>query len=129
MRLPRHGKGSPRGAGVAIPAVLALLAVVTMLALAYGALAMANWLAARNLREGVLAWAMAESATAAVVEELREAHGRLGALPETYGFDAGAGIGVTVGYVKTGPSTAALDVLAVGRHVAARRVVDVDMAR
>ena len=116
-------------AGIAIPAVLALLAAVTMLVLAYAALAMANWLAARNLREGVLAWAMAESVTAAVVEELREAHERVGALPETYAFPTGAALGVTVGYAPTGPSTAVVDVIAQGPRVAARRVAELDVAR
>jgi uncharacterized protein YbjQ (UPF0145 family) len=125
----RGARKPARIVGIAIPAVLALLAAVTMLMLAYGALAMANWLAARNLREGVQAWATAESATAAVVEELREAHRRLGALPDTYDFDAAAAIGVSVDYTKTGSATAAIDVLATGRHVAARRVAELDMAR
>lgn len=121
-----HGSG---GVGLAIPAVLALLAAVGMLVLAYAALTMANWLAARNLRDGAHAWAMAESATAAVVEELRETHQRIGELPDAYAFAAAATIGVSVAYTKTGPATAAVDVVARGRHVAAHRVAELDMTR
>ena len=115
--------------GMAIPAVLALLASVASLMLAYGLLATTNWLAARNLREGLHAWTRAESATALVLEELGAAHGRRGALPDAYALPPGAFEDVVVVYVAHDADRAKLEVLARVGKAASRRVLEVDMSR
>lgn len=114
--------------GIAVPAVLALLAAVSTLMLAYGLLATANWLAARNLREGVHAWTLGESAAALVLAELGEEYRRHGALPASYGLPPDSLEGVELVYAPLDGSRAEVEIVARVRNAVSRRVVEVDMS-
>lgn len=115
--------------GIALVAVLALVACLTMLLLATTAHLTAAWLAARNLREGTIAWSRAESAAAAAVAALGEAHRREGELPDAFALPGAEEMGVTLGYLRTSEATATLDVVGAFGRAAVRREVRVDMTR
>lgn len=114
--------------GIAIPAVLALLAAVATLMLAYGLLTTANWLAARNLREGMHAWMLGESATALVLAELADAYRRQGAVPAAYGLPPESFGGVQVSYSALDGHRAEVEIIARVQNATSRRVVEVDMS-
>ena len=115
--------------GIALVAVLALLTCLTMLVMAMALHVTAAWLAARNLREGTIAWSRVESAEAAAVAALGGAYRRDGALPSTYGLTGADEIDVTVTYVRTSETTATLDMVASFGRAAARRETRLDMTR
>ena len=115
--------------GVALVAVLALLSCVVMLLLATSMHLTATWLAARNLREGTIAWSRAESAAAAAVSALAETYRRDGDLPVTFALSGAEEMGVTLGYARTSQATATLDVFGEFRRAAVRHEIRVDMRR
>lgn len=114
--------------GIALVAVLALLACVGMLALATLTQITMNWLSARNLREGTLAWSRVESVAAASVASLGEAFQRNGALPEDLTLTGIDQIETTVAYTRTSDSTAIVEVIGRFGQSAVRREIVVDMA-
>lgn len=118
-----------RQRGVAIPAVLALLAAVSLLILAYSTLATVNWLTARNLRQGLHAWTRAEAAVAIVVTELEEAYRRESTLPDTYALPAAADLEATVTYARSADAHALVVVVARFGTAAVRRTLWLDMTR
>ena len=115
--------------GIALVAVLALVTCMTMLLLAMGLNVTAAWLAARNLREGTLAWSRVESAEAAAVAALGEAYRRNGTLPSTYALLGSDEMDVTVTYRRTSDATATLDVVGAFGGAAVHRETRVDMNR
>lgn len=116
-----------RAKGMALPAVLALLAAVSMLLVAYGLLTTVHWLAARNLRQGLHAWALAESMSALAASELRAEFRREGALPPAYLPPDSGDLDITVHYEATDGEHARLEVLASFGSAAVRRVLELDM--
>lgn len=115
--------------GIALVAVLALLACLAMLVLAMTLHVTAGWLAARNLREGTIAWSRVVSAEAAAVEALGASFRRDGELPAAFRLAGADEMDVTVSYVRTSPATATLDLTASFGRAAVRRETWVDLAR
>ena len=115
--------------GIALVAVLALVACLTMLLLAMALHVTAGWWAARNLREGTIAWSRVVSAEAAAVEALGESYRRDGELPLAFTLAGSDEMEVTMSYVRTSPVTATLDLVGSFGKAAVRRETSVDMTR
>jgi Tfp pilus assembly protein PilX len=113
--------------GIAIAAVLALLAGVSLLMLASFTLATVNWLSARNLRQGLYAWSRAEAAVSISVSELEDAYRRDSTLPDTYALDVAEDLETAVTYAKTADGRAELVVVARFGSAAVRRTLRLDM--
>lgn len=114
--------------GIAIVAVLSLLAAVSLLMLSYSALATVNWLSARNLRQGLHAWSRAEAAVSVVTAELEESFRRDSGLPDSYALDGAQDLDATIAYVRTAPDRGEVEIVARFGKAAVRRVLTLDMS-